>query len=375
MNIFTPKISDDYYWENIPGTERKVESIKDIFSSMYDYYMADGGAVITGCRVTAVFAAQASLLAGKNIFNIFNALMYVMMMCLICYHVTGGIKKINISLYFAANTLVWWMLPSWGENFLWLTGSCFYVWPFVIILLFLAPLRRSYNDKAYNLNAASSVLYFLLGILAGLSYENAGAGVFFFLAAYFLMKKINKEKIKPFEILGAAGFAAGFAVLIAAPGNYSRLNSYEFVRQYGLVKRLFIRLIYTTYIYFKNGGILLTGIYLIFGIDIYRNGRKIPIFSFLYLLAGTASAYAMILSPVFMGRAFFPVTIFLLIALLYILQHIEMPALITRNIKGLAALILLLFSFSVVKAGIAVYKSYTGDTTLNQNEKHYGQSH
>jgi hypothetical protein len=374
MNIYTPKISDDYYWENISGTGQKVESIKDIFPSIYDYYTAEGGA-ITGCRVVAVFAVQASLLAGKSVFNFFNALVYVMLMCLICYHVTGGMKKINTLLFFAVNVLVWWMLPSWGEDFLWLTGSCFYVWPFVIILLFLAPLRGSHGNRAYNLNAPCSVLYFFLGILSGLSYENAGAGAFFFLIAYFLIKIISKERIKLFEILGAAGFIAGFVVLIAAPGNYSRLNSYEFVRQYGLVKRLFIRLIDTTQIYFINGGVLLTGLCLLFGIDMYRNGRKMPVFSFLYLLAGAASAYSMILSPIFMDRAFFPVTIFLIIALLNVLCQIEMPALITKNVKGLAALTLLLFSFSFLKAGMAIYKSYTGDITLNKNERHYGQSH
>jgi hypothetical protein len=374
MNIFTQKISDDYYWENISGTERKVESIKDIFPSIYDYYTAGGGA-ITGCRVIAVFVTQASLLAGKSVFNFFNALVYVILMFLMCYHVTGSVKKINVLLYFAVNALVWWMMPSWGEDFLWLTGSCFYVWPFVIILLFLVPLRRSHDDGAYNLNVPSSVLYFFLGILAGLSYENAGAGALFFLIAYFLMKKINKGKIKLFEILGAAGFVAGFIVLIAAPGNYSRLNNYEFVRQYGLVKRLFIRTIYTTYIYFKNGGVLLTGLCMLFGIDMYRNDRKIPVFSFPYLLAGLASAYSMILSPVFIDRAFFPITMFLIVALLYVLQHIKIPELITNNLKGIIALALLLFAFSVSKAGIAIYKSYTGDITLNKNERHYGQSH
>jgi hypothetical protein len=113
-------------------------------------------------------------------------------MCLICYHITGSIKKINVLLFFTVNVLVWWILPSWGENFLWLTGSCVYVWPFVIILLFLAPLRKIHEDGTYNLNVPSSALYFFLGILAGLSYENAGAGTFFFDCLFFV--KNNKQR-------------------------------------------------------------------------------------------------------------------------------------------------------------------------------------
>jgi hypothetical protein len=52
-----------------------------------------------------------------------------------------------------------------------------------------------------------------------------------------------------------------------------------------------------------------------------------------------------------------------------------MPVIITNNVKGLVALILLLFSFSLAKAGTAIYKSYVGDITLNKSERHYGQVH
>jgi hypothetical protein len=41
MNIYTPKIADDYYWDNILKTGQKVGLIKNILPSIYDYYMAN----------------------------------------------------------------------------------------------------------------------------------------------------------------------------------------------------------------------------------------------------------------------------------------------------------------------------------------------
>ncbi|GMO65523.1 MAG: hypothetical protein Ta2A_13600 [Treponemataceae bacterium] len=376
MNVFTPKIADDFYWENISGSQEKVESISDIFPSIYNYYMATDGTAITGCRVFAVFVTQLNVLLGKPLFNVANALVYTFLILLMYFHITGGIKNINIFLYGTINILIWYLLPSWGEDFLWLTGSCFYVWPIVVILLFLAPLRKKADNAAYNMTFPLSVFYLPLGILSGLSYENAGAAVFFLLIGYYVTKAIKKEKIIAFEILGTIGFLIGFILLMAAPGNYSRLNSYEIVQRYGFIARTAIRLFYTTQTFFGNHGALLTGISIILCIETFYHQKKaINYFSLLYLLAGIVSAYSMILSPIFMDRVFFPVTIFLIIATLNLFVQIEKPMIIRRNSKYIFALVLVLFSFSLFKAGIAIHKSYIGDKTLNVSEKHYGQMH
>jgi hypothetical protein len=206
------------------------------------------------------------------------------------------------------NTVVWW-----GENFLWLTGSCFYVWP--IILFFLVPLRKKILDKEYRINIPLSILYFILGLLAGLSYENAAAALFFLLIVYVVAKVLHKETFALFELLGLAGFLAGFIILITAPGNYARLDSYELVQKYGFFTRLLIRTFYTTSIFIQHG-LLLAGLSVIAGFELLVYQKKtVNIFSFLYLLAGIVGAYSMILSPVFIERVFFPITIFLITAL------------------------------------------------------------
>jgi hypothetical protein len=66
-----------------------------------------------------------------------------------------------------------------GQNFLWLDGSCNYLWTTTIILLFLVPFRKITDNNLYAMNAVSSVLFMFLGALAGISNENSSAAVLF----------------------------------------------------------------------------------------------------------------------------------------------------------------------------------------------------
>jgi hypothetical protein len=374
MNILTPKMGDDFIWEHISGTSQKVQSLSDIILSVYHYYMGEYETGFRGGRIVPVILTQLFVMIGKPFFNVANAIAYVILILLMCFHITGR-KKINILLYGAVNIFLWYFVPSWGENFLWLTGSCFYVWPTIIILLFLVPLRRKSMDKNYRINTLLSVLYFIPGLLAGLSYENAAAALFFLLLTYAAVKASRKETFALFEILGMIGFLTGFIILLAAPGNYARLNTYELVREYSFFTRLLIRFLYTTNIFIKYG-LLLAGLSVITGFELLiHQKRRINIFCFLYLLAGIMSAYSMVLSPVFIERVFFPVTIFLVITFLSVFYQIELPELLKRNKKMFILLFLMLFSFSLLKAGITIVKIYKGDETYNALEKHYGQVH
>jgi hypothetical protein len=290
------------------------------------------------------------------------------------YHINGSIKKINIFLFGAINISVWYLLPAWGENFLWLTGSCFYVWPTIIILFFLIPLRKKSVNQDYKLNIPLSLSYSVLGFFAGLSFENIAAGVFLFLLAYFIVKIIRKEKIALFEITGAIGFLIGFILLITAPGNYSRMAAYEIVRQHSLLRRLITRFFVTTHIFFSRGGALLTGFSIILCAELMlHQKKKISMVSFLYILAGIVSAYSMILSPVFLERVFFPVTIFLIIGFLNLFRQIELPQVFKRHKKLFAIVMLLLFSASLLRAGVTIIKVYEGDETYNSSSKYYGR--
>jgi hypothetical protein len=245
------------------------------------------------------------------------------------FHITGKHTKPNPVLCLALNIFFWFFVPAWGQVFLWLTGSCGYLWPTTIILLFLAPFRKRQDNPEYKLNIPLSILFFFAGILAGWGAENASAAALFLLIAYFVINIIKKNKFTLFEILGVIGFFIGFSLLIAAPGNYARNEVFKQM-DWGysndpLLLMLINRFVSVTKIFITNHGLLLVLISLFFSFDLlYHQKRKLSVFSYFYFLAVLASTYSMVLSPTFPDRAFFIVTVFSVITLGNILTQIEL---------------------------------------------------
>jgi hypothetical protein len=374
MNFLTPRIADDFGFANIVGTDQKTQTASDIFHSLYNYYMSVHNEGFRGGRLTPTIIAQVFVLLGKPVFNVANALVYTALILLMYFHIMGTIRNINMLLYAAINMLVWYFVPSWGENFLWLTGTCYYAWTLTLILFFLLPFRVGFKNDDYKVSTLISFLYLFLGIVSGVTIENLSAGTFSFLCGYLVIKLFRRRKIKLFEALGIIGFFIGLILLAVAPGNHARLSSYE-IAQYSFITRVMLRIPMTTYIFFKHYGALLTGVCVILAFELYLYKKtKFDLLPCLYLLAGLVSAYSMILSPIFIERAFFPVTMFLIIALLYFLQKLEIPDIIKRHSKSIIALCLLLFLFSFTKASVAIVQVYKGNPTYNYSEVHVGQA-
>jgi len=202
FNVYTPLIADDYSYS------LGIFSVKDIVKSQYDHYFNWGG------RSVAHFLAQLWLLIGKPLFNVANTMIYLLFIILVNFHITGALKKFNPLLFIVTNITFWILIPAWGQNFLWLTGSCNYLWTSTIILLFIVPFRIHLENNEWKLCLPLSVLYLFIGIFAGWCNENSGAALLFFFIGYFIIKKINKQKLFLFEILSFVGFLIGFILLI-----------------------------------------------------------------------------------------------------------------------------------------------------------------
>jgi hypothetical protein len=345
LNILTPLIADDYSYS------LGIHSVADIARSQYNQWHEWGG------RCVAHFLAQFWLLTGKPFFNLANTLVYCAFVLLTYFHITGNLRKFKPAVFFIINVFYWFLVPAWGQNFLWLDGSCNYLWTTTAVLFFLAPFRKQHDEKGYKMNVPLSVLFFIAGVLAGWSNENTGAAVLFLLIAYFVMKIITKEKISLFEITGAIGFLIGFALLIAAPGNYVRMDS---IKEMGggyykdaLPVMLFKRFINITIIFINNYAIAVIATAAIFAFDLlYRQKRSLNLFSYLYALAAFASAYSMMLAPGFAERSFLPVTVFSGITLGTVLSQLKLqvPAMVKRNYPFALCLLIVVLSPSILKA-------------------------
>jgi len=349
LNVYTPLVVVDDFSYSLG-----IYSIADIFKFQYNMYFNWSG------RSVGHFLMQFWLLVGKPFFNVANTVVYCAFILLVQFHITGTFRKFSPLLFLVLNVIFWIFVPAWGQNFLWLTGSDVYLWTITIILSFLVPFRKKFDNPDYELKTSLSVLFLFLGVLAGWSNENSGAAVLFLLVAYFACKIIRKEKVVLFEILGTVGFLVGFVVQIAAPGNYVRMavavgdntiNLLTYIQRFISITRVFI----------DNHGMLFLAITIFLGFDlIYHRKQKLQLFSYFYMLAVLAGIYSTLLAPGLAPRAFLIVTVFMVITLGNVLvqSKLKIPDIVKRNPLWFAIPILVFATFTFLDTTREIVGNY-----------------
>ncbi|MDR2843584.1 MAG: DUF6056 family protein, partial [Candidatus Symbiothrix sp.] len=257
-------------------------------------------------------------------------------------------KRITALLFVVVNILLWFLVPAWGENFLWLSGSCNYLWMITIALLFLIPFRTKMSNPEYKPSWGLSCLYLILGFLSGLSIENLSAAVGVFLGVYFVVKMIKKERFTPFEVLGCLGFMAGFCVLISAPGNYVRMAFSSMLTLFDRVWKL-----NTGFFSFSNALLTVLVIFIAFDL-IFHQKKKLNGYIWAYFIAGCASIFSMIFAPYANERTYVFAIVFISIMLLNLLIYTPLPAIIKRNFF----IILIIYAVSFAVAGRSIVGTY-----------------
>jgi hypothetical protein len=231
LNMMKPLSSDDYFiafvWPQGMGINgslseaaKRVSSFTDIFESLKAYYFVWGGR-IPGQSLMTFFVWQ-----GKEIFNVLNAFVFMILIAEIYWLSHEG----KVSFDFDPSFVFWIFFALWAFNisfkdsFLWLSGSCEYMWMLVILLAFLIPYVRNYYDREFlnEDNWFVSIGMFLLGIIAGDSRETVICWIIMILS-FWLFRSYKKGAMQRWKMFGLLGLCVGYAVLIFAPGNLSRL--------------------------------------------------------------------------------------------------------------------------------------------------------
>lgn len=233
LNYLTPLgFGDDYLysfiWQgqamNIPISENaaRISSLEDLFQSQRLHYLTWGG------RTLAHSIAQFFLWVGKDIFNVFNALIGTILVIEICWCINAGRRGLNCNpkqvfwVFFA----LWSFTPGFAPVFLWLTGACNYLWTSVILVAFLLPFVKKYyypNENGLDSNLAALGMFFF-GILAGWTNENSAFWICLVILVFLYVLK-KKNMTEKWLYTGVAGILFGYLLLLFAPGNYTRLLS------------------------------------------------------------------------------------------------------------------------------------------------------
>jgi hypothetical protein len=267
LNCMTPLLSDDYFisfiWSEgmringmLPEDAKKVCSFSDVFESLKAYYFIWGGR-IPGQTFMTIFAWW-----GKEYFNVVNSFMTVFLIMEIYWISHEG----KVSFDFNYKYIFWIFFALWSFNtsfvdtFMWLSGSCEYLWMMVLLLAFLLPYVRNYYDadKHNKNNFLFTSSMFVFGAIAGCSREMLICWIILAMT-YWLWLCKKADRLYAWQIFGLIGLCVGYAVLIFAPGNFARLASDS------LTKNIFI--IDIPFLFFK---ILLISIIFIFHIFLWH---------------------------------------------------------------------------------------------------------
>lgn len=304
LNILTPLIADDYSYSFIHGTTQRVKNILDVFVSQADHYMTWGG------RSIAHGIAQIFLMFPKIIFSICNSIVYTLVIYLIYKNTID--KKDKPLLMILIHFLLYFCLPVFGQNCIWLIGSCNYLWTTMFILLFVLLFRKERKDNIINI-----ILMFILGLIAGWSNENSSFALI--VITVLLMIPFKKINIKKWKISGLLGVITGFVVMILAPGNFVRKEN--FTEDPSFIMRIINRGIQYSETLVKYMLPLIILAVILITIHIYKK-KKINKYSFVYFIASFFAVYSMLLSPQFPDRSWISPILFMIMGNIVLVNDI-----------------------------------------------------
>lgn len=207
---WTDLIADDYRYCFSYADDTRIESVAQIFPSMAAHRQSMNG------RVVPHFLVQLFLLLPKGVFDVVNALFFVLLIWLLHELAVGkGLPNpvLACALFFA----LWAFQPDFGQVFLWLTGAVNYLWCGVFSLLWLLPLVKSFRDD-WTPGKALTALYVVFSFPVGAYSENGTVALVAMWLAFALVDWIwFKHRPALWKILALAAMLAGFAYMMSAP--------------------------------------------------------------------------------------------------------------------------------------------------------------
>lgn len=209
---------DEFNFSNIPWTEERVMSLKDILTSQKMLYMKTTG------RILAHSLIYLMLYLGLHFFDIINGLVFIVFIYFIG-RVTGNKNtKLGLILTVIMTTL---LIPMFGEKIIWLSGSINYLWMVTLMIIFMYKIYK-YIVLEKSLKIVDKIVLLVLAFCCGWSQENTAftTGMFLIILYALNWKKVflDIKKNVFFNFLIIVIFGIGALGLIIAPGNFNRLN-------------------------------------------------------------------------------------------------------------------------------------------------------
>lgn len=345
----TPIMSDDLSIISNP-----YQSLGEVLQACYDEYMD------VNARQVTHFIMRCFLSGPKWFFNICNAVAFVAVMLLMYWNVDGR-KKYDFALFGLINLLVWHYGVTFDQTVLWEGGSCNYLWGALIFLGFITWYRYALKrqDEIKN-HIPLAIGLFLLGIAAGWCNENSSGGCLLVVGLCLISSFVEKKQIKLWMITGILGNIVGLGILVLAPGNANRTEMMTSTEEHEGILALigrFLKINEVVYEYFLVM-LLITVfvvVYLLLKGTEWKQFKNIAIFVF----AGLATSYVLILAPPPMPRAHFGAGLFITIACVQAVAIIPKEEIYLNTLKygGIVAFTIFMY-FTYCESGADLVRIY-----------------
>lgn len=226
MNVLTPFKEDDMLHSLVIGDLTHVNSISDLLHSFRNKFF------ITNGRTSDMVAELFCGLLGKPLFNVCNALMFVLLAHVVSLLATGRRSLLAQAMLYAC---IGTCYPVPGETMLWLAGSCNYLWSItgsLWLLYYLLHHRRA------SFGWGKGLLLLLGAMMAGAGNEAISFGLF---GALFLYFAFNRHKIDRVVAVGMAGYLMGVLLIMSSPAAWERASDGGIVVNLPFMELIFSR--------------------------------------------------------------------------------------------------------------------------------------
>lgn len=355
LNLHTPLNVDDYDFFYSWATGDFISGIGDVIRSQQVYYNTWGGRTINHSNL------QLMLYLGKDVFNVVNTVMYLLLLLEIYYIARAGKKDDGFQwlLLIIAHLVLMTMVPFFGVTCLWATGACNYLWGTVLALMPLSVLRSVREGGMLSKSRIAAVLCVPIGLIAGWTNENITCGM---IAVVFLTNIFDAlEGRKVHKRLWAmwAAQCVGAVIMLAAPGNGARADTISTLSPVLEFAKRFINI--TAYGASYLGVLFAVAAGLSAGLKGVQSRRG---YAFMLVFGALISSYAMMGSPFLADRTFISSVALMIAAVLVLLadQMERMPSAGAARLLVLAPLMM-----------VMVYTGYHAIKDVKEYETQWNQ--
>jgi len=314
LNAHTPLMMDDFDYSFSWATGERLAGIGDVMRSQAVHYRIWGG------RSVVHALAQMFLYWGKGIFNVINALMYLVLLLEISALASPKEKRLSCTMLLFSHMALFFLVPFFGTAFLWLDGACNYLWGTVIALIPLLIHKKALDEGGRPFGGMAGWALLPVCFLAGWTNENTACSVFAVVCLMLIISVLEGRKVRVWQWASLAAQLLGMAVMLLAPGNYARASEVSgrpFVLEMGY--RFAVVSVYALVYTAALAAVMLVLCCMLRIVG----GKARTLWAALLALGAVLCAYALCASPLISDRSFTSVFVLALSAVCVLLGDLE----------------------------------------------------